>query len=200
MNLIVSNILDLVKQFGEEELNKYLSDFSCIKYKNDSRSLNTDIEAFLKKNSIDFARQKKSVTYLFQDTNDGALLGYFTITHKPILISADGLSNTIQKKIERYSELDIMAQTYTVSAFLVAQFGKNYAIDNGKRINGKFMMDLVDNELKYIQYRIGGGMKYLDCEPIQSLLDLYKSCGFKEFSTRYSKKDNKQYVQLLKFI
>ena len=198
MNFIVANILDLENKFGEADLNKYLSDFSC--GKNNIPSLNEDIEIFLKTNSLDFSKQKKSITYLIIDRDDGALLGYFTIAHKPIVVQAKGLSNTALKRIERFSELNRDSYTYNVSAFLIAQFGKNFAVDNGKRIDGKFMMELVDTELKFIQHRIGGGIKYLDCEPIHQLISFYHNCGFKEFSQRKSRKDNKTYLQLFKFV
>ena len=36
----------------------------------------------IKVNAIQFALEKKSITYIVGDEEDGAVLGYFTITHK----------------------------------------------------------------------------------------------------------------------
>ena len=90
------------------------------------------------------------------DEDDGAVLGYFTIAHKPIAMPAAGLSKTTRKTMERYAQLNTETDSYLVSAFLIAQFGKNYAIDNGHRITGKELMELVVNELGDIQHRVGG--------------------------------------------
>jgi len=36
----------------------------------------------IKVNAIQFALEKKPITYIVGDEEDGAVLGYFTITHK----------------------------------------------------------------------------------------------------------------------
>lgn len=46
------------------------------------------------------------------------------------------LSKTKRKKISRYAILDSKEMNYVVSAFLVAQLGKNYDVNEGKDING----------------------------------------------------------------
>ena len=57
---------------------------------------------------------------------DASLVGYFTITIKPITVNAENFSNTMKRKIARVSELDEENGTYTLSAYLIAQLGKNF--------------------------------------------------------------------------
>lgn len=179
MKVLVSNILDLVRENGEESVMDYLSDFSCVRdIDGQQKSLNPDIERFIKQNAVSFAQKKVSVSYVVIDEDDGAVLGYFTIAHKPIEMPAAGLSKTTRKTMERYAQLNIETDSYLVSAFLIAQFGKNYAIDNGHRITGKELMELVVNELGDIQHRVGGGIEYLDCEADAKLINFYEGEGF----------------------
>ena len=55
------------KVLGEEELRKILSEFSCDK--------NSDVERFLKEQSIEFTKKNQSVTYLVFTNADVALRG-----------------------------------------------------------------------------------------------------------------------------
>lgn len=201
MKTLVANILDLVRENGEESVTEYLSDFSCVRdVDGEHKSLNPDIERFIKHNAIDFAQKKVSVSYIVMDEEDGAVLGYFTLAHKPIEMPAAGLSKSTRKAMERYSRLNTSTDSYLISAFLIAQFGKNYAVDNGKRITGKEMMELVVHELGDIQHRAGGGIEYLDCEADAKLIHFYEEEGFRLFGERISEKDGKRYLQYMKFI
>lgn len=200
MGFVVSNILDLVKESGEESVKEYVSLFSCDREMEGGRiPLNPDIEKFLKENAIQFARQKISVSYLVLDEDDGEILGYFTIAHKALELPSMGLSNGVRRKMERYSQHNQAMDSYTISAFLIAQFGKNYAVDNGKRIRGKELMQYVYDELFEIQHRMGGGIIYLDCEADASLISFYENENFRLFGERISDKDNKRYLQYMKF-
>ena len=97
--------------------------------------------------------------------------------------------------------MDSEAGSYTVSAFLIAQFGKNYAVDEGKGISGNELMDLTFEVLDRVQHDIGGGIVFLECEDKIKLLDFYQSekNGFIPFNERYSVNDNIKYVQLFNF-
>lgn len=200
MGIIVSNILDLVEESGEESIKEFVSLFSCEREMEGGKvSLNPDIERFLKDNAIQFARQKISVSYLVLDEDDGEILGYFTIAHKALELPSTGLSNGVRKKMQRYSQLNAVTDSYTISAFLIAQFGKNYAVENGKRISGKDLMQYVYSELTDIQHRMGGGIIYLDCEADASLISFYENENFRLFGERISEKDNKRYLQYMRF-
>ena len=161
----IMNILDLIDSVGEDEVKKGLSGFSC--------PLNREIENFIHKNAIEFAKRKLSITYLLLDNNDGAITGYFTLAHKAIEIKNDNISNTTRRKLSAHARLDADTNSFTVSAFLLAQIGKNYGIDNGKRITGNELIRYADDIITDIQHRIGGGIIYLDCEDKQHLKDFY---------------------------
>ena len=157
MAFVVWNILDMLKASDEESLHTLLSTFSCNKIIDGKKvNLNPDNEHFIKENAIQFALEKKSITYIVGDEDDGAFLGYFSITHKSVNIPASGLSNTTIKRMKRFAELNEETNSFSVSGYLIAQSGKNYAIDNGTRISGKELMELTQGELSDSQHRIGG--------------------------------------------
>ena len=192
MRVTVTNILDELDLSGEEMLKKDLSLFSC--------KVNPEIETFIRSKAIDFARRKLSITYLINDEKDGIMLGYFTLTHKSIILSGEGLSKTVQKKLARYSRLDKDTGNYVVSAFLLAQLGKNYAVAEDRRISGTQIMKLVNDVLLDIQRRIGGGVLYLDCEDNPKLKNFYSGENFKEFADRFSSEDDRKYIQFMIFL
>ena len=192
MRVTVTNILDELDLSGEEMLKKDLSLFSC--------EVNPEIETFIRSKAIDFARRKLSITYLINDEKDGIMLGYFTLTHKSIILSGEGLSKTVQKKLARYSRLDKDTGNYVVSAFLLAQLGKNYAVAEDRRISGTQIMKLVNDVLLDIQRRIGGGVLYLDCEDNPKLKNFYSGENFKEFADRFSSEDDRKYIQFMIFL
>ena len=201
MTLSSWNILDLIAGVGEETVNMMIEPFSCVKSVDDeNKNLNPDIENFLKENAIQFAKEKKSITYLVGDEESGEILGYFTLAHKAVVIPADGLSTTTIKRMNRYAQLNETTNTLTVSGFLIAQLGKNYAIEDGNLIKGTELMHLARNELLEIQYRAGGGLIYLDCEADARLIDFYENEGFKLFGERISQHDGKRYLQYMKFV
>lgn len=185
----VINILDMVDAIGEDAVRSILSDFSCPQ--------NTEIEGFVWQNALEFARRKMSITYLVVD-EDGDLVSIFALTHKAIQLGNVGFTRTMQKKIERYASLDEESNTYMLSAFLIAQFGKNAPYRN--RITGDELMGLTMEVLATIQREIGGGVVYLECEDRQPLLAFYENeqNRFKVFGERYSDRDQVRYVQLLR--
>ena len=143
---------------------------------------------------------KIAITYLVVDTQDGALLGYFTLAHKPLEITASRLPRKVKDRLRRFSELDSQGSGYTVSAFLLAQFGKNYGVENGGRITGSDLMSVAIEQLRDAQNRIGGTIVYLDCEANASLIRFYEEQGFVLFGERISGSDGKRYLQYLSFI
>ncbi|MBQ6435325.1 MAG: hypothetical protein IJM82_07030 [Synergistaceae bacterium] len=185
------NILDMLEQSGEERIKSFLQTFSC--------PVNPSIENFFRNRSIDFARRKLSITYIVSDMEDGLILGCFALTHKAVLISSSNLSNTSRKQLERFARLDRATGDYMASAFLVAQFGKNYGVDNGKRITGSELMDIVNDVLINIQREIGGGIIYLDCEDNENLTRFYVSEKFRKFGERFSDEEEQKYFQYMRF-
>ncbi|MBQ9528074.1 MAG: GNAT family acetyltransferase [Fretibacterium sp.] len=192
MRLAATNILDFLEGDGEDFLKEFLASFSC--------GVNLEIESFLRERAIDFAKRRLSITYLVRDTDDGEFLGYFTLTHKAVILDGKGFSKTMQRKLTRYSRLDKQTGNYMASAFLLAQFGKNYGVDDGKRISGAELMGLVNDVLVNVQRQIGGGIVYLDCEDKAKLIAFYENEGFKRFDERFSEEDNQRYIQLMRFL
>lgn len=202
MTIGVSNIRDMISAGQEDLVKAYIDTFSCSVTKEDGTevTLNPDIEHFLNANAIQFARMKTAITYLVFDEEDAALLGYFTLTHKSLDISADGLTRKIKDKVKRFSALDENNNTYTVSAFLLAQFSKNYAVDGGARISGSKLMEIVWDQLSEVQSKIGGTIVYLDCEAHAELIRFYEGEHFTLFGERISDADGKRYLQYLNFV
>lgn len=90
----------------------------------------------------------------------------FALTHKAIEISNEGLSSTARRKIQRYAQLDSNNNSYMVSAFLIAQFGKN---DGVLALRGNELMELAFEVLENVQRQVGGGVVYLECEDKEPL-------------------------------
>lgn len=180
---------------GEPELLRIISDFSCPK--------NPDVEHFLKNSSVDFTRKNQSVTYLVLDMDDGALVGYFTIALKPLTVRDETVSNTVKRKIKRISEFDGHTKSYTISAYLIAQIGKNYTNDACKRITGAELLELAWSVIEDMQYMGGGMVVFLEANDEEKLLTFYQDNKFRQFDTRLtaSNPENRhELVQLLRLL
>lgn len=191
----VISIEGMIADYGEDSTQALLSTFSC---ERDGEQKNQEVETFVRKNAIDFYKRKLAVTYLVFDENSD-FVGVFSLAHKAIDIPADKLTSKVRKKVSRYARLDEERQTYSVSAFLIAQFGKNYEGNKGKTISGSELMENTMEMLLAAQSIVSGGLIFLDCEiDNQSALDLYRNNGFVPFAERVSESDEQTYVQLLK--
>ena len=190
-NYAVMNILDFMDVIGEDNLKVVLSEFSCPK--------NLEIEEFMRKNAIEFAKRKTSITYLLVD-DECRIHGIFAVTHKALQVTGQELSGTVRKKLQRYAQADEETGELTLSAFLIGQFGKNYQYTDIATITGVQLMDAVFEVLENVQHQIGGGVVYLECEEKPQLLNFYQNDTnrFRIFGERYSEKDQTKYIQLLK--
>ena len=180
---------------GEPILNRVLSGFSCPK--------NPDVEHFLKKSAIEFAKKNQSVTYLVFSVEGKELLGYFTLAVKPLTVRGEMVSNTTKMKLLRISELDEKSDTYTMSAYLIAQLGKNYTNSRNKKITGKELIELAWTVIKEAQYMLGGMVTFLEAENEEKLLSFYQANRFSQFDTRQTESDTDvphELVQLLRLL
>lgn len=180
---------------GEEKLQTLLSEFSSPQ--------NADVEHFLHNNAIQFTKKNQSVTYLVFDSNTADFVGYFALAVKPLTIKANGISKTSAKKLSRVSILDEEDGTYTASAYLIAQLGKNYALEKERRIAGSDLLSLALKIIESLRFAVGGVLEFLECEDNPLLLDFYTKNGFKPFDTRKTATNNGTphiLHQLLKFI
>lgn len=158
------------EEVGEPALVRLLSDFSCQK--------NPDVEYFLKKNAIEFTKKNQSVTYLVFSNDEGELIGYFSIALKPLTVRGETVSNTVKRKLLRISELDEKSQTYTMSAYLIAQLGKNFADGRNNRITGTEMLELAWSVIEEMQYMGGGMVVFLEANNDDKLLKYYNDNRF----------------------
>ena len=180
---------------GRENVANVFAEFDCSK--------NADIDGFLKNNAVDFARRQISVSHLVFDSATRACLGYFTLTHKPLSLEADKLSATVRRRIERFAKCrsgnDI--RTYTLSAFLIAQIGKNFKIPETQRIPGKDLLALAVDELRLAQYEIGGQVVFLECEDgNRKLKAFYEKNAFVACGKRTDDEDGITYLQMFRFL
>ena len=182
-------------KLGESRLLQVLSGFSCPK--------NPDVERFLKKSSIEFTKKNQSVTYLVFDVSSMELVGYFTIALKPPTVRGETVSNTVKKKLMRVSELDEQSQTYTMSAYLIAQLGKNFKNGAEKKITGEELLELAWDIVEKMQYMGGGMVTFLEAENSERLLSFYQANRFQTFDTRQTATDSEEpheLVQLLRLL
>ena len=180
---------------GRENVANVFAEFDCSK--------NADIDGFLKNNAVDFARRQISVSHLVFDSATRACLGYFTLTHKPLSLEADKLSATVRRRIERFAKCrsgnDI--RVYTLSAFLIAQIGKNFKIPEPQRIPGKDLLALAMDELRLAQYEIGGQVVFLECEDgNRKLKSFYEKNAFVACGKRTDEVDGITYLQMFRFL
>jgi hypothetical protein len=122
-------------------------------------------------------------------------------TKKPSTVSNIFLSNTGRKKLKMYARYDDSIQAFSVSAFLIAQFGKNDVTSDFENISGNQLMDCAVSILKNVQKQVGGGVVFLECENNDKLLSFYQNehNKFKIYGERFSDIDNAKYLQLLRF-
>ena len=193
----VSNIRDNLCRVGEEPskeqaLQKAISKFTCPR--------NPDIERFLKNSAVEFTRKSQSVTYLVFSREDWELLGYFTLTVKPLTVEASKVSKTVVRKLERVSRLDEASQTYTTAAYLIAQLGKNYTGGANTRISGSELLGLAWDVIRRSQYALGGVIAFVEAEEHEQLLSFYQQNGFRLFDRRMSSDTSDEAHELVQML
>lgn len=108
----------------------------------------------------------------------------------------------MKKKIARVSEQNSENGNYSLSAYLVAQLGKNYKDKSNELITGKQLLNLAIQKIKELQYMVGGMVVFLETENTEKLIYFYEVQNqFKKFDVReVRKEDNHKLVQLLKIL
>lgn len=199
----VVNLKILIEELGEDAAKGVLSGFSC--------PLNRDVEFFLSKKAIDFAKQGWAQTHLvFASYKDQwVLVGYFALSNKYIRISAKWLgkaSGSLRRRISKFATYDSNVKSYFLAAPLIAQLGKNYTNGYNKLITGDELLVEACEKIKRLQIDVGGKFAYIECEDKEKLIDFYSRNGFCEFDIRYLDRDEVDklegdyLVQMLKYI
>lgn len=197
-DFLILNIREYLRQgqSGEDLLQQVFSTFSCDK--------NLDVERFLLEQSINFTKKNQSVTYVVLTPEEGQIIGYFTITIKPITVDGDCFSNTVRKKIARVGEQDEESGNYSLSAYLIAQIGKNFKDSANEKISGEQLLELAIEKIKELQYMAGGMVVFLEAENEEKLIHFYEDKnGFKRFDTKEIKSGTEKahtLIQLLKVL
>jgi hypothetical protein len=179
---------------GKPALVKTLMEYSCPQ--------NPDVERFLQKSAIEFTRKNQSVTYLVFSKKNGELVGYFTLALKPLTVRGETVSNRTKRKLLRVSELDEQSQTYTMSAYLIAQLGRNFTQGLDENITGAELLELAWSEIESTQYKCGGMVVFLEAENHVKLKSFYEANRFQSFDTRQisSSEEKHELVQFLRLL
>lgn len=143
-------------------------------------------------------RLHQSSTYLVMST-DFALVGYFTLALKVLRVDASLLSKTESSKLQRFSLPDKVNNSFIVPAILIAQFSKNFNAGFAT-ISGKNLMGIALEFVRSIQSQVGGLITFLECEPIEKLVDFYKSQGFRMLRQKIISKTDKELLQMYRLI
>lgn len=198
----VVHIIDYIEAPGGEiELESMLSAFSCSFA--DGKT-NEEVETFFRTKAVDFAKRRISITYLLIDEN-GECVGAYTLAHKPLTFKVDpeNMSKSGKRRLERYARYDETLHAYVTSAFLIAQFSKNYAITTTS-ISGNDIMKFTIDEIESIQRRIGGGIVLVECLPNEKLISFYgnKQNNFIVAGERIdiTQSDNIKYIQMIRVV
>ena len=188
-------VVNIMEYLCGAPIEKLLSDF-CTLYE---CPLNKDVEGFLKKSAVEFAKKHQAVSYLVFSQKNGAFLGYFSLAIKTISVKAQNVSRTVQRKLSRISSLD--DGEYNIPAYLIAQLGKNFQLGLNDSITGNDLLFLAMEQILPLQHGVGGVLCVLECENKKKLLDFYcTQNNFVEFGTRKTKSTQKELLQLLKTI
>ena len=179
---------ELFKIKTEEEILKHTEGFVCTK--------NAEVERFLKHNAIEFNRKHQAMTYLLFDDNK-ELLGYFSLSVKPISIHSDILSNNEFKKILRITEVDPEDMSLNPAAYLVAQLAKK----DESEIDIDVIFKFINYYINEVQEICGGVIEFLESENKEKLINLYRNIGFKIFNIRKSKSgEDRKLIQMYRLI
>jgi len=98
-----------------------LFDFYC--------PLNLGLEKFLRNGvAIEFAKQRIAATHLVFTSykNSPALIGYFTLSSKVIVVKKKSISKRLQKRIRKFAQYDENLKQFILLAPFIAQLGKNF--------------------------------------------------------------------------
>lgn len=191
--LSVWRIDKFAKMVGEAVLSSTLSSFAV--------PLNSEVEDFIRKKALQATKLKSSISYLVIDEDLADVVGYFTLLVKPFTIQAASLSSKNRRLIARFAEENTEAGDYTASVYLIAQIGKNYAIEEPLQISGGDLLNMALDKLRAAQDLVGGKLVLVEREADRAkLLEFYNANGFKSWNGRYDKKDQVQYDQMIRVL
>ena len=188
MRTMVHSITELTVRYGEDKVLDYLHTFSC--------PPNSEVEKFLHDKALTSAKLSTSQTYLVVDEITNQLLGYYTLVLKSFSVKGTQLSSNNRRLISRFAEEDSDGN-FHAAVFLIAQIGKNFAIQESKRISGSELIGKALDEFRMIKSRVGGKLVMVEREADRpKLLVFYQGNGFKSWTKRSDAHDGVTYDQM----
>jgi len=185
MAYTVISLADIYEALGEEKTKNILNEFEC--------ELNADVEYFIKDKAIEFLKQGISKTFLVFASykNENVLVAYFSLANKVTKIKKSILSNSLRKRLNRFSE-NIDLKYSIVSLPLIGQLGKNFKDNYDKLISGDELLKLACDKIREAQSILGGKFAFLECEDKPKLKEFYESNGFVCFGKRNLERDERE--------
>ena len=95
---------------------------------------------------------------------------------------------------------DEASQTYTMSAYLIAQLGKNFTEGAEKRISGADLLELAWSVVERIQYMSGGVVVFLKLNNEEILKEFYKENKFRQFDIRQAESKEEEPHELMQML
>ena len=177
---------------SDEEVSNFLGGFSCKK--------NKEVQWFLRKLSMRFARLNISATHLVLSEDFERIVAYYTLVCKPLSVKADELGEDSRKSLEDFCRLNEHG-CYDFSAYLIAQLGRNYAQDLNETISGDELMNVILDHLRRMRINLGGNVAFVEYERGNAkLLDYYTRNGFVSMNSHSDSGENDKLAQLFRFI
>ena len=178
---------------SDDEVSDFLKGFSCKK--------NKEVQWFLRKLSMKFARLNISATHLVLSEDLDRIVAYYTLVCKPLSVKADELGEDSRKSLEDFCRLNEQRGCYDFSEYLIAQPGRNYAQDLTETISGDELMDVILDHLRRIRINLGGNVAFVEYERGNAkLLDYYTRNGFVSMNSHSDSGENGKLAQLFRFI
>ncbi|MDR3072042.1 MAG: N-acetyltransferase [Clostridiales Family XIII bacterium] len=170
-----------------------LSSFSC--------HLNSDIENFLKRKAISFARQGIAATYIvIADGKDAPVIaGYFSLANKVILVDLSAAKNSDwRRRFNKFGKFHEETDSYLLAVPLIGQLGKNFNDDANDLIAGYDLIAHAEEKIRATQKIIGGKMVYIECADEKALVTFYENNGYHTINHR--KSDEGDLLQMIKYL
>lgn len=180
---VVLNLQDLLDKENGSLAEQILNQYHC--------PLDSDIEMFAKNNAINFSKQAIARTHLVFRENASQLVGIIALTQKSLSIPDACLSGKPRRLLQRFGKFDERSREYSIPLTLIAQLGKNYQDGMNSLISGNQLLSIACDLVRQAQRIIGGKLAYLECKPVDKLIDFYNSNGFVQFVPDEDARDGK---------
>lgn len=137
--------------------------------------MDRDVESFLKYKAELYEQHNISRTYFILNirNNEYEFLAFFTITIKEFHFD-ENLSRGNKKKYLGTS----YENKRNISAILIGQLGKNYAIPHSLQISGKLIMNCALDIISIIRDYAGGRLLYVEAKDNKYLHTFYTASSF----------------------